>query len=351
MIVTGTKYSVNLVKKKMVSEVKIRQVLDVLTTAPKFEIESLKTDSKRHAKNMKTLIEQSNIVGVGISEKETLNENVGKLALTFYVKKKIPLKKLHADKVIPPTVPESLSAIAIPTDVKVIGDLRPEVNFTRNPIQPGYSTAHKNTNAGTLGAIVTDGTDYYILSNSHVLAKSGKAKKGDPILYPSKADGGKHPKDIIAHLSEFVPFKKGLEYTNLVDCAIAKILPEKLKDVLTNIKITGRKMPSGKIKPKRGMKVIKVGRTTDKTEGEIRDIDFRAAIPYEEKGVGEIRFVKQVLCTRFTRGGDSGSLVVDKKSGKAVGLHFCGSAMGSAFNPIDNVLKALNVKLVTKKKI
>jgi hypothetical protein len=37
-----------------------------------------------------------------------------------------------------------------------------------------------------------------------------------------------------------------------------------------------------------------------------------------------------------------------RATGRAVGLHFAGANGGSVFNPIDDVLKALGVKLVTK---
>ena len=67
---------------------------------------------------------------------------------------------------------------------------------------------------------------------------------------------------------------------------------------------------------------------------------------YDE--VGGVGFVDQVLCTRYTKPGDSGSLVLDKESGKAVGLHFAGANGGSVFSPIDDVLEALGVTLVTK---
>jgi hypothetical protein len=92
------------------------------------------------------------------------------------------------------------------------------------------------------------------------------------------------------------------------------------------------------------MTVIKRGRTTGETEGVVQDINFRAVIDYD--AVGPVGFLDQVLCTPHTSPGDSGSLVVDKDSGKIVGLHFAGAAGGSVFNPIEAVIAALNVKFV-----
>ncbi|HEX2607729.1 MAG TPA: hypothetical protein VHK91_10135 [Flavisolibacter sp.] len=332
----------------MPSEQSIKAVLDLLTTAPVSHVESLGFSARSRTNDMRTMIEQKNVVAVGISEKISNNKKTGKLALTFYVEKKLPLDKLKGSQVIPPTVPESLSGSqAIPTDVVVIGKLKPQVNpnVTRRPIQPGYSIGHFKITAGTLGAVVTDGTDFFILSNSHVLADSGKGKKGDAILYPGKFDGGLNPADRIGTLHDFLPFTKGGDFVNPADCALASIDAGKLSILKAGIK--GGDVPKGTLKPKRGMRIVKVGRTTGKTTGEIRDVNFRTTIDYGA-GVGVIGFTDQVLCTRYTEGGDSGSLVIEKASGKAVGLHFAGSEEGSVFTPIETVLEALKVKLVTK---
>ncbi|HEY5746109.1 MAG TPA: hypothetical protein VIU12_08545 [Chryseolinea sp.] len=332
----------------MTDEQKIVEVLNLLTTASNARVESLRTDKRAHAKSLRTKVEQRNVVALGISEKVSQGKRTGKLALTFYVKKKVDPKKLTGADLIPPTIPESISGNrAIPTDVIVIGEIVPEINASRKPIQPGNSTGHVDISAGTLGALVVDsGKNVFILSNSHVLARSGKAKKGDNIIYPGSFDGGKDPKDVIAKLHRFVPFINGGDFVNHADCAIAKPVKDRIADFVSEIKGLG--VPSGTIAPKRGMKVVKVGRTTGKTTGEIVDVNFRPTITYEEPGVGVIGFKDQVLCTRYTKGGDSGSLVIDSKSGKAVGLHFAGSEEGSIFTPIDTVLNLLGVQLVTR---
>ena len=187
------------------------------------------------------------------------------------------------------------------------------------------------------------GDNLHLLSNSHVLAVSGTAAKGDAIVYPGKADAGKMPKDQVAKLTGFKKFVTGGEFVNRVDCAIAQPLSARLADLTSKIK--GLSIPKGTIAPRRGMKVTKVGRTTNKTKGEIRDVHFRFVLHYPE--VGDVGYRDQVLCTRYTAGGDSGSLVLDEATGRAVGLHFAGANGGSVFSPIDEVLKALGVTLVT----
>lgn len=335
----------------MASEKNLLRALDLLTTASHAEINELGMDASSHTHNIRQIVGSKNVVAIGISEKESKGKPTGHLALTFYVEKKVPLNKLRGDETVPPALPVSVSgARAIPTDVKVIGRIAPEVNATRRPVQPGNSIGHLKVTAGTLGAFVKRGDQLLILSNSHVLANCGKAKKGDEIIYPGKHDGGKKPKDLVARLADFVQFETGGEFVNHVDCALAEPLESRLEEIKKEIKGLG--LPKGTIKARRGMKITKVGRTTGKTSGRVLDVNFRTVINYT--GIGDVGFIDQVLCTRYTEGGDSGSLVIDIESGKAVGLHFSGSAPegenrgSSIFNPIQAVLDALGVKLVTK---
>jgi hypothetical protein len=329
----------------MASEKTILRALDLLTLTPQAEVESLDRSTRGHVRSMRRVVDTKNVVALGISEKVSKGVPTGELALTFYVERKVPLETLRADRAVPPALPETVGGSeAVPTDVIAIGRLVPEVNATRSPLQPGNSIGHVEITAGTFGALVTKGKSLHILSNSHVLALSGLAKKGDKIIYPGDADGGTEPEDLVAKLSGFEKFIPGGDFVNRVDCAIAKPVAAKRKDLTSFIREIG--IPRGTIKPKRGMEVVKVGRTTGKTFGEIRDVNFRFVLNYE--GVGPVGFIDQVLCTRYTQGGDSGSLVVDRATGRAVGLHFAGASGGSVFCPIDNVLEALGVKLVTK---
>ena len=94
------------------------------------------------------------------------------------------------------------------------------------------------------------------------------------------------------------------------------------------------------------MKVIKRGRTTGDTESTVKDVHFRFILEYDE--VGKVGFIDQVLCERYTAGGDSGSVVVEKQTGKIVGLHFAGANGGSVFNPIQDVIKALKFQFASK---
>ncbi|HEX8351768.1 MAG TPA: hypothetical protein VF611_02510 [Pyrinomonadaceae bacterium] len=340
----------------MASEESLVRALDLMTVAPQAELESLSVAARSHTRNIRRVVDTKNVVAVGISEKVSQGQPTGTLALTFYVERKLPLGKMKASVAVPPAVPESISGPAvIPTDVVAVGKPRLEVKDLKNPLaarkplQPGHSIGHVKTTAGTFGAVVTRDGKFLILSNSHVLANSGLGKKGDRILYPGDADGGEAPSDIVGKLFDFVKFKVGNDFLNRVDAAVALPLDDRLGDLTSEIK--GLFIPKGTARAARDMEVVKVGRTTGKTKGLVRDVNFRLVLNYP--GVGPVGYLDQIFCTRYTNGGDSGSLVVDTKTGKAVGLHFAGfpdrnGVKGSVCNPIDEVLKALRVKLLTR---
>ena len=315
---------------------RLLKALDLLTAPRLPEVESLGAVRRNHIESVRSVFDNKNVVAVGISEKSVADKPSGELSVCFYVEKKLPLSKVSGADVVP-------QAISLPgdasvfTDVKEIGKLRPEVNQKRSPIQAGFSVAHIKIAAGTVGAIVKRGGRLHILSNSHVLALGGKAKLGDKIVYPGPADGGALPADLVASLAFVHPFDTSGAFVNRVDAALAEITAARLSDI--NLAIAKAVKPLGTVLPKRDMKVVKVGRTTGQTTGKVIDVNFRFVLTYP--GVGKVAYIDQVLCSRYTDGGDSGSIVVDSGSGKIVGLHFAGANGGSVFNPIRPVMAAL----------
>lgn len=127
---------------------------------------------------------------------------------------------------------------------------------------------------------------------------------------------------------------------NLVDCALARPLdPAMFSD-----DIRGIGMVSGTKAATLGMRVRKSGRTTEQTDGSVTLLNATVNISYNTiAGVKTARFVGQVITQSMSQGGDSGSLIVDSSDNRAVGLLFAGSNLATIFNPIDNVLRILNV--------
>ena len=85
------------------------------------------------------------------------------------------------------------------------------------------------------------------------------------------------------------------------------------------------------------------------TRGKVIDIAADVNIQYD---FGVARFIDQVVIVgdtgSFSDSGDSGSLIVDRKSRRATGLLFAGSATHTIANPIDEVLTALGVSLLVE---
>jgi hypothetical protein len=287
------------------------------------------------------------VQGIGIGDKLTHGEPTGDLALRVYVAKKAPRAKVQnpVPKVV--TVPGVGEQV---TDVIELGEVVPELFTERvRPAMPGCGVGHSAVTVGTFGCLVKkkgDSRGLYILSNSHVLANEGIAAPGDGILQPGTLDGGSNG-DSIAKLTDFVPFDfTDTTFPNLVDAAIAKI---RRRDVAhTKLRILNI-APAGVSRTvRRGMHIKKVGRTTDFTTGVISDVDLRLSLNYKRptgSGKGRVGFRDQVLCSRYSAGGDSGSVILNR-SDKIVGLHFAGSPSGSIFNRITHVFELLDIEVV-----
>lgn len=289
------------------------------------------------------------IQGLGIAERITDGKKLDELALKVYVDRKLPMAKV--ENPVPKKLDLPGMEMQVETDVEEIGKVVLEMTTSRfRPAMPGSGLGHLQVTVGTFGCLVRKKgtkTPLYILSNSHVLANQGVAKKKDPIVQAGALDGGKAPDDLLCELAEWVPFQfTADDYPNTVDAAIAKVL--KKKDVTSAVRLIG--VPKGvSTVVRRGMQVRKSGRTTDLTIGEIKDVDYRLALNYKKPGggTGRVGLTDQVLCTRYTDGGDSGSAVFNN-GGKIVGLHFAGSTSSSIFNRIGNVLDALGIEVVTE---
>jgi hypothetical protein len=310
-----------------------------------FSTESFQKESRRIREKSRPWTQGRGIQGLGLGEKVTGGTMEEELALRVYVERKKPLSKIKNRVPKKVRVPE---VGVFPTDVLEIGRVEAE-SFREKvrPAMPGCGLGHRDVTVGTFGCLVRrrgDDRKLYILSNSHVLADEGLAKIGDPIYQPGPHDGGGR-RDRLARLAEFQPFAfSRTGYLNFVDAAIAEVDPRKVEEEL---RILGIK-PRGLARVlRRGMQVQKVGRTTDHTVGIVRDVNYRFSLNYENPGStrrSRVGFRDQVLCSRYTAGGDSGSIVLNER-GCALGLHFAGSPSTSIFSRIRDVFDALDLEL------
>ncbi|MCS6835907.1 MAG: S1 family peptidase [Anaerolineae bacterium] len=129
--------------------------------------------------------------------------------------------------------------------------------------------------------------------------------------------------------------------TNGLDAAVARPAPS----VQFSPEVLGIGRIAGIRQPILGMRVRKMGRTTNLTEGTVNLLNATVDVAYNTlAGPRTARFVGQVITSGLSQGGDSGALVFDATSGQVVGLLFGGSGLASIFTPIDRVLEALGVR-------
>lgn len=317
------------------------------------------------------LLKKPNVVGVGTGYKVVQARRTKELCVVALVTEKVP----EAGLAPPALVPRELEGI--PTDVVQVGLLRAHQSPTDRwrPAPGGVSIGHYQVTAGTLGCVVRDRTtdERLILSNNHVLANSNAGSIGDPILQPGTADGGWEPNDTIAELERYLPlafnsgpatcglatlysavgnlvarilgskhrvqaFQYDPDATNRVDAAVARPLrDEDVLDEVLEIGVVGGVAPAVL-----GMAVRKSGRTTGFTTGEVLVLEATVNIRYGERTA---RFEGQIVTDAMSKPGDSGSLLVARDSLLAVGLLFAGSEQATIYNPIQDVLDALEVLL------
>lgn len=193
-------------------------------------------------------------------------------------------------------------------------------------------------NYGTLGGVVKDQDrdtdDEMILSNWHVLAGSAYARRGLRIYQPGYADGGRF-QHTIAHLERHA-MDQG------VDAAVATLtgVRPQINDQLDIGPV------SGVTAPRLGMRVVKSGRGSERTEGVIDGVEGEYPIRYG--GLPrKIKYVYRIVpgTSIVSEGGDSGSWWLEKDTKKAVALHFAGYDYPETALAISmpRVLEALNV--------
>jgi hypothetical protein len=295
-----------------------------------------------------------NVVGVAVGEKISDGNHTGVWAVKFLVRLKFPESQLSKKHVLPKSI------AGLPVDVEETGLFRrfagkkkggqaavPNPQTRIRPAQPGCSIgfadpAGQMMMAGTFGALVKDRAGTYVLSNNHVLADENQLPIGSPIFQPGLLDGGNAATDKIAELTKFIPLQTGSP--NHVDCAIAKLREASV----ANNKVLNIGAPTGTADAQIDMTVHKFGRTTSYSVGRVSSVDTDVKVQYE---TGTFAFTGQIIVVGlsgqpFSGAGDSGSLILERPSNKAVALLFAGSQSHTIANHIGDVLQNLGVTLV-----
>jgi hypothetical protein len=309
------------------------------------------------------LSRKSNVVGVGMGVKWTNGEPTGQPAVLVLVTHKAPMGDLRPADRVPPSID------GVRTDVLAVG--RPMAGAQAaagvtlasrlRPVVGGFSIGHKDITAGTLATAAYDilpggsanppssgigePSQFYVLSNNHVLANGNDGRIGDAILQPGAFDGGIDPDDRIGTLSRFIPLDFAPDvpleqHNNIVDAAVAVV---NCSDVDRQLFWIGRLRGwRRKANVNVGTVVQKVGRSSGFTLGRITAV--RVTIDVGYGGGRAARLRDQIIATAMSIPGDSGSLIVTL-DGVAVGLLCAGSPTATVINQIENVRALLGVEV------
>lgn len=291
------------------------------------------------------------VQGLGIGPRVVQGQDTGEWVLKVYVDRKLPLRVLAHPAPRSVKVPGMKGEIEI--DVEEIGRIGPEAVRREPPARPGDTIGDTDAafGSGTLGAVVRKPSEpqaLYVLSNSHVIGQYGLAAPGAPVLRPSAKLEGRMPGDLFADYVQSIPFTFSSEgFYNFADAAIARVRSPAQLDAA----IPGIGVPKGVNHLVRvGDRVRAVGAASGYGEGFVKDVDFRFWMNYLRAPgqVGRVGFRDQVLCTSYSKEGDSGAAVLNA-GGELVGLHFAGTNDGgnpcSVFSPIGRILSALEIEI------
>lgn len=251
---------------------------------------------------VKTFFAYHGVHYVDVGYKFIKNKLIPKLAIRVHVHRKLPPHRLSSSQQLPKMLGN------IPIDVI---ESHPSLdrhsvnqrNIRFDPLVGGIAIQNSRYNTlGTLGCVLYDPISQgpVGLSNYHVLV-GDSGRKGDQITQP----GTKDPQDIIGKVTR---------WHQELDCAIFSINDSRK----TRPAIVGLTPSiSGILEPLIGMSVIKSGLTTGVTQGMIDGVSLDEFTIIPKRADPSIPY-------EISAPGDSGSIWLEKTSGKAVGLHYAG---------------------------
>jgi hypothetical protein len=205
--------------------------------------------------------------------------------------------------------------------------------------------------------LVTRGGSQYILSNTHVLARSDIAQIGDPIIQPGLIDTATCTTSgarTVANLSAFYNLETGAPPK--IDAAIAQIVAGNVDsggNILylgatadaNGVPVPGAPHAGSGAGATLGMPVAKSGRSTGLTCSTVVAVAVNVNAVQYQKGCGtgttfSVNYTNQVDIGggSFSAQGDSGSLIVSQGSADPVALLFAGSDTDTVGNPVGTVL-------------
>ena len=209
------------------------------------------------------------------------------------------------------------------------------------PIVGGLSIAPLNESyVGTLGCFVrrdvAESEQTFALSNNHVLADTNRLPLGTRIVQPGPERFPTAPTDVFAALSEFIPIRfptgRFNREVNRFDAALAAVTDDEAIALGSILGISNYD-PDIHV-PRPGMAVVKSGRTTGITRGTVTAVGVNGVqVNYGTDSNPIIATFNETIeivgstGQPFSLPGDSGSVILEDKTGRPVALLFAGDGV------------------------
>jgi hypothetical protein len=280
------------------------------------------------------------VVGVGIGEQTTASRPTGHRALKVYVEKKFPAAAISlADR-----LPATFAGLIV--DVEEVGVIRLLAASAPTPLDgralhPGQlvrirSRSGRDECVATLGGFVRSGSRVLGLTTAHGPAESGEAAIQALAVASHEKEG------TLAELERTT----ALAGRTVVDGSLWAIHANgSIERPILSVRL-----PVGIENAGVDMIVHKSGGTSGYTLGRVLSIDVDVRACAADRN---LLFLHQLVIgaagdAPFAVPGDSGSLIVNCATSKAVGLLVAGSSTLAIANHVEDVLDALGVRLVAE---
>lgn len=316
------------------------------------------------------MLKKKNVIGLGEGYKITDGKTTPEKAIMILVEKKEPKSQISKKNLVPDLVEDIQTDVyeTGPIDIQPLGFLKRLFNkvetedtlteLTRKsrwrPIPGGVSFGNALISSGTYSWKAKNLSDGSIVSytNAHVgasdLLKDMTYQRSRKLLQPGAYFGGNIKNDLVGENIRFVKLNKG--GNNWVDGCVGSILnQEDFADEILEIGVPSKVGTSIEA----GLEIKKSGATTGLTRGNVVSINSIINVGYGDLGI--IRFVEQIVGTRMSAGGDSGSSMLADgdqntyRDNELLGVLFAGGPNATIFNPIWNFIKPLNIQPLIKR--
>jgi hypothetical protein len=225
--------------------------------------------------------------------------------------------------------------------------LRGRPKLQDRPVKIGSSIGRlRSPEYGSVGCFVRGHNGIYLLSNHHVLFDVKGLYADHYIVQPGGEPGG-GIENVIGQYHRSLPF--GEEEINEFDAALAGPLSCEVSHQIINSEEGDKdRNLNGTEEPDYDMEVYKIGTASKLTIGVVTDLSVSALIKFGDTLVSfkNLMLIKGYNQEKFSKHGDSGSLVISNATDRAIGLLFAGSSSGMSLAcPIEPILLQFGVDL------